>query len=58
MNCQSPQVSFAVIFWGAIRLAIAIPMLWLGLTHCEMVTDTYEFITETLPYLFSLAFAR
>ena len=58
MNCQSPQVSFAVIFWGAIRLAIAIPMLWWGLTHCEMVTDTYEFNTETLPYLFSIAFAR
>lgn len=58
MNCQSPQVSFAVIFWGAIRLAIAIPMLWWGLTHCEMVTDTYEFITETLPYLFSIVFAR
>ena len=59
MDCQQgPQISFAAIFFGAVRLAIAIPMLWWGLTHCEMVTDSYEFITETLPDLFRLLFFR
>ena len=58
MHCQSPQVSFAVIFWGAIRLAIVLPLLAWLFPKLPIVRDVYEFITETLPYLFSIAFAR
>lgn len=58
MNCQNSQVSVGLFLWNLIKLAIILPlMLWL-LSKQDMVRDTYEFITETLPYLFSLAFAR
>lgn len=58
MNCQNSQVSVGLFLWNLIKLAIILPLiLWL-LSKQDMVRDTYEFITETLPYLFSLAFAR
>lgn len=58
MNCQNSQVSVGLFLWNLIKLAIILPLiLWL-LSKQDMVRDTYEFITETLPYLFSIAFAR
>lgn len=58
MNCQNSQVSVGLFLWNLIKLAIILPLiLWL-LSKQDMVRDTYEFFTETLPYLFSIAFAR
>lgn len=57
MNCQNSQVSVGLFLWNLIKLAIILPLiLWL-LSKQDMVRDTYEFITETLPYLLRLAFS-
>lgn len=59
MDCQQgPQISFAAIFFGAVRLAITLPLLVWLFPKLPIVRDTYEFITETLPDLFRLLFFR
>ena len=58
MDCKNSQVSVGLFLWNLIKLAIILPLiLWL-LSKQDMVRDTYEFITETLPDLFRLLFFR
>lgn len=57
MNCEeNTDISIEALIWGAIRLAVALPLLWWGFTHCEMVQDFYLFFSETLPSLLRLFF--
>lgn len=57
MNCQAEKTfSFGALICGAFKLAIALPLLWWGISHCEMLQDIHTFFSATLPSLFRLLF--